>query len=371
MLVIKKSGVKFSDMGMKYLQIFFFLLFTASVSRAGTAVEAEAIAQEYEAVMRAWQNELAGAQSMESLRLSMAKKPDVESYKTRMIKVVGAELKEPWSLKYAGWLLAKTPLGTKDVKFIMDYAAKFHMDDPLLGKFCYDVAVSSQPVLAKKIFIEQAYKKMNQPQQKGIAAISLAMVLSEMGDSAVNNGRRLSLVKEAIIHSADEKVEGTTVGDLAMEIVHRVKNLSKGSMAPEIVGVDSAGNRLSLSQYKGKVVMLVFWSSFDLPVDKTIDLLGFMRNVEKQYSGKNFVLIGVNKDQIGNLRELEKEAQTSSKNLSDPQQRLFKEYRVGKPPQSFVIDQQGRIQFSGIVGSFATLTVDALLNPTPVPAPAP
>ncbi len=356
---------------MKYLQILFFLLFTASLSNAGTALEAEAIVQEYEAVMGAWQSELAGAQSMERLRLTMAKKPDVESYKTRMIKVVGVELKEAWTLRYAGWLLAKTPLGTKDVQFIMDYAARFHMGDPDLGEFCYDVAVSSQPVMAKKAFIENSYKRVNDPKQKGIVSISLAMVLSEMGDSAVNNGRRLALVKEAIIHSANEKVAGTTVGEVAMEIVHRVKNLSKGSVAPEISGVDSSGNPVSLSQYKGKVVMLVFWSSFDLPVDKTVDLLSLMRKVDNRYLGKNFVLIGVNKDQIGNLRELEKEAQTSSKNISDPQLRLFKEYRVGKSPQSFVIDQQGRIQFSGIVGSFATLTVDALLNPAPVLAPAP
>jgi peroxiredoxin len=148
-----------------------------------------------------------------------------------------------------------------------------------------------------------------------------------------------------------------------MEMVHRLTNLSKGRPAPSISGVDSSGAPVNLDQYKGKVVMLVFWSSFDLPVDKTVELLELMRKIEKQYAGKNFVLIGVNKDQIGNLRELEKEDQTSKLNISDPQQRIFKEYRVGNPPHCYVIDQQGRIQFTGIVGSFATLTVDALLNP--------
>jgi len=363
MLVIRESGARFTGMGMKYFQIIWFSIFATLTAQAGTPAQAEAIVLEHKTLMNAWQTELAAAQSMEMMRQVVAKKPNVEAYKSRMIKVVGGELKKPWALKYAGWLMENTPLGTKDVKFIMDYANKFHMNTPDLGNFCYNVAVSKQTVIAKKLFIEKAHKKIKDPKQKGIAAISLAIVLSEMGDSAVNNARRLSLVKQAIIHSKDEKVGGTNVGEISMEMVHRLKNLSKGCPAPAISGIDSSGVPLNLVQYKGKVVMLVFWSSFDMPVEKTIELLAFMRNIEKQYVGKNFALIGVNKDQIANLRELEKESQTSSKNISDPQQTIFKQYRVGNPPHSYVIDQQGRIQFTGVVGSFATLTVDALLNP--------
>jgi peroxiredoxin len=357
-------------MGIKYLQILFVSLLATISLKAGTPAEAEVVAQEYQQQMGAWQAEVAAAQSMEQMSLALAKKPDVNEYKKRMIKVVGSELNKPWSLKYAGWLLANTPLGNKDIQFIMDYANKFHMDAPDLGTFCYSVALSKQPVLPKKLFIEKALNKIADPKQEGVAAISLAIVLSEMGDSAVNNGRRLSLVKEAIIKSADQRIGGTTVGDIAMEMVHRLKNLSKGSLAPEISGFNSSGAPVKLSQYRGKVVMLVFWSSFDLSVQKTIDLLAFMRNVEKQYVGKNFKLIGINKDQIVNLRELEKEAQTSSLNISDPQQRFFKLYRVENSPQCCVVDQMGRISFTGVVGSFATLTVDALLSPARPVAPA-
>ncbi len=371
MLVIIESEAKFTDMGMKYFQIIWFSIFATLTAQAGTPAQAEAIVQEHKTLMNAWQAELAAAQSMEMMGKVMAKKPDILAYRGRMISVVGADLKKPWTLKYAGWLLSNTPLGERDLKFFMDYATKFHLGAPNLGHFCYNVALSKQTVLVKKLFIEKAYKKIQDPKQKGIAAISLAIVLSEMGDSAVNNARRLSLVKQAIINSKDEKVGGTNVGEICMEMVHRLKNLSKGSPAPLISGIDSSGTPVNLAQYKGKVVMLVFWSSFDLPVDKTIELLAFMRNIEKQYVGKDFALIGVNKDQLVNLRELEKESQTSSKNISDPQQKIFKQYRVGNPPHSYVIDQQGRIQFTGVVGSFATLTVDALLNPVKPRRPAP
>lgn len=348
---------------MKYFQIIWLSIFATLSAQAGTPAQAEAIVQEHKTLMNAWQTELAGAQSMDMMRQIVAKKPKIEAYKSRMIKVVGVELKNPWALKYAGWLMENTPLEEKDLVFIMDYANKFHMGAPDLGNFCYNVAVSQQTIIVKKLFIEKAYKIIKDPKQKGIAAISLAIVLSEMGDSAMNNARMLSLVKQAIIHSKDEIVGGTNVGEISMEMVHRLKNLSKGSPAPIISGIDSSGAPVNLAQYKGKVVMLVFWSSFDLPEEKTIELLGLMRRIEKQYAGKDFGLIGVNKDQLANLRDLEKGSVTSSKNISDPQQTIFKQYRVGNPPHSYVIDQQGRIQFTGVVGSFATLTVDALLNP--------
>lgn len=364
MLVITETEVKFLIMNVKCFQIICFVLFSNLSLHAGTAANAEAIVQEHKMLMNAWRAELAQAQSMEAMRETMAKKPKIEIYKTRMIKEVGAELKNPWALKYGGWLLSNTVLGQRDVAFIMDYARRFHMDAPDLGSFCYDVALSKQAVLPKKLFIEKAYKRIQDAQQKGVAAISLAIVLSELGDGVMNNARKLELVKESIINSGDEKLGNTNVGELAMEMVYRIKNLSKDRPAPVINAVDSSGNPVNLGDYKGKVVMLVFWSSFDLSVDKTIDLLSFMRRTEAQYAGKDFAIIGVNKDQVGNLRELEKESQTSRINISDPQQSIFKQYRVGEPPHCFVIDQKGMIQFSGIVGSFATLTVDALLNPT-------
>jgi len=147
-----------------------------------------------------------------------------------------------------------------------------------------------------------------------------------------------------------------------MEMVYRLKNLSKGRPAPPVVGVDSSGKQVSLASHKGKVVMLVFWSSFDVETEQTVKLLELMRKIEKDYLGKNFVLIGVNKDQLMNLRDLEKENLTTSINISDPQQSIFRNYRITTPPYCYVIDKQGNIGFSGVVGSFATLTVDALIQ---------
>jgi len=361
-------------MSMKCLQIILFTWGVSLVVSTATPQQAEATLIEFESKFKAWEGQLASAQSMEEMRAVMNRKPDVVNYRDRMVALVAKELRNPWTLKYSGWLISNTPVGTRDTANIMAYAEKFHMNAPNLGDFCFDVASSNQPIQVKRVFIEKAMKTIKDKKQKGVAAISLAATLTEIGDNARNNERRLKLVRQAIIDSAEVKVGKTTVGETAMEMVYRLRNLSKGRPAPAVLGVDSAGKRVSLSSYKGKVVMLVFWSSFDIETEQTIKLLELMRRIEKDYLGKNFVLIGVNKDQLMNLRELEKEKLTTSINIADPQQRIFRDYRIATPPHCYVIDKQGNIGFSGAVGSFATLTVDALLSakaPIVTPKPTP
>ncbi len=359
---------------MKYLKIVLFALLTSVVAQAGTVSEAEVIFTEYSAKMKKWEATLASATSMEGMRMAVKQKPDTVEYRDRMIKVVGNELKNAWTLKYSGWLIANTPVGKKDTAFIMEYAEKFHMQNPELGDFCYNVSVSNQPVQVKKAFLEKAMKTIADKKQRGVAAVSLAIILSEMGDNPRNNQRRLELIRQGIIDSNEVKVGSTSVGDTAMEMIYRMKNLSKGRPAPAVLGLDSAGKTVSLSSFKGKVVMLVFWSSYDLPEMQTVKLLDMMRKTEKDYLGKDLIVVGVNRDQIGNLRELEKAGQTSTINISDPQQAIFKNYRIEAPPHCYVIDKQGDIGYSGAMGSFATLTADALLaakyvSPS-VPSPA-
>ena len=359
-------------MSIKCIQIILLTWFTSVLLSEATPQQAEAIKVEYETKFKAWEAQLASAQSMEGMRLAMSKKPDSVIYRNRMIKVVKTELRNPWTLKYAGWLISNTPVGKKDTAVIMEYAEKLHMNAPNLGDFCFNVASSNQQTQVKRVFIEKALKSIKDKKQKGVALISLAAVLTEIGDNARNNERRLKLVRQAIIDAAEVEVGGTTVGDTAMEMVYRLKNLSKGRPAPSVIGVDSSGKQVSLASYKGKVVMLVFWSSFDVETEQTVKLLELMRKIEKDYLGKDFVLIGVNKDQLMNLRDLEKESMTTRVNISDPQQRIFRNYRITTPPYCYVIDKQGNIGFSGVVGSFATLTVDALMEAKPpVPRPLP
>jgi hypothetical protein len=55
--------------------------------------------------------------------------------------------------------------------------------------------------------------------------------------------------------------EGTVTEKAASEL-HEIRHLSVGRQAPEIEGEDPQGVRFKLSDYRGKVVLLYFWSEY-------------------------------------------------------------------------------------------------------------
>jgi hypothetical protein len=71
---------------------------------------------------------------------------------------------------------------------------------------------------------------------------------------------------EAAFESAGEKYGdlklpfGGTVGESAASELHEIRHLSVGKTPPDIEGEDQDGKRFKLSDYRGKVVLLDFWS---------------------------------------------------------------------------------------------------------------
>ena len=57
------------------------------------------------------------------------------------------------------------------------------------------------------------------------------------------------------------RLDGTTVAKLAEDELYIIRFLTKGRVAPDLVGVDSANRPLSLAANKGKVIVLLFWNS--------------------------------------------------------------------------------------------------------------
>src|SRR5262245_3447748 len=71
---------------------------------------------------------------------------------------------------------------------------------------------------------------------------------------------------EAVLTQAAEKYGavklpgGDTVAERAQAELFGIRNLSVGKQAPDIEGEDQDGKRFKLSDYRGKVVLLDFWS---------------------------------------------------------------------------------------------------------------
>jgi hypothetical protein len=72
-----------------------------------------------------------------------------------------------------------------------------------------------------------------------------------------------ALFERASAQYGDLKLpEGGTVGEKARAELFEVRHLVVGKEAPDIVGEDQDGKRFKLSEYRGKVVLLDFWSEY-------------------------------------------------------------------------------------------------------------
>ena len=72
-----------------------------------------------------------------------------------------------------------------------------------------------------------------------------------------------ALYEQALEKYADVKTPyDGTVGETAQRELSEIRHLAIGQQAPDIEGADQDGKQFKLSDYRGKVVMLYFWSEF-------------------------------------------------------------------------------------------------------------
>ena len=152
---------------------------------------------------------------------------------------------------------------------------------------------------------------------------------------------------------------------MAEDELYIIRYLSKGRIAPDLSGSDSAGRPLRLSDFKDRMIILLFWSSTMPEAEATFEITNAAL---RKFQGKPVEVIGVNIDPLEKLRSLEADGVAAWKSFSDPAGQLAKEFRVGILPLVYVLDGERKIHYAGSPGSFAELTVDALLSENPAKA---
>ena len=185
------------------------------------------------------------------------------------------------------------------------------------------------------------------------------MAIKNLGDDGELMRKRLTYLRKAIINSADVEIGDTSVADLAENELYLIRFLSKGRVAPEIIGVDSSNQSFQLSHHRGKVIILIFWSSSIPQAGHTIE---FTNEMVTKFKDKPVIILGINHDPVDKLKAMRADGTVTWRNLSDPKNQLAKNYRVGSWPMVYVLDQKGQIRYSGALGSFTELTANALLE---------
>ncbi|MFQ5788362.1 MAG: TlpA disulfide reductase family protein [Thermodesulfobacteriota bacterium] len=104
--------------------------------------------------------------------------------------------------------------------------------------------------------------------------------------------------------------------------------------------LDGAQN-VELSEFKGKPVVINFWSSWCGPCRKEMP---FLENTWKEFKEKDVILIGINvMDDEGLARNFIKAFDITYLNLYDPSGKVSSKYGVVALPATFFIDREGKI----------------------------
>ena len=122
-----------------------------------------------------------------------------------------------------------------------------------------------------------------------------------------------------------------------------------GTQAPDFTLPSQDGSKISLSQFKGKWVVLYFYPK-DMTSGCTIEAHNFQRD-QQQYLDKNAVVLGVSVDSVDSHKQFCTKEGLNFKLLSDSDHKVTEEYgsltNLGlvkfASRHTFIIDPQGKI----------------------------
>jgi peroxiredoxin len=140
-------------------------------------------------------------------------------------------------------------------------------------------------------------------------------------------------------------------------------HLQGGMPAPEIEGQDPTGETLELSDFRGRVVVLVFWGHW---CHWCRAMYAHERELVERLSGEPFALVGVNSDvDREGLRKVLATEQIKWPNFWDGPQGtrgpIARRWNVTSWPTIYVLDAEGTIRFRDVRGPALDRAVDELL----------
>ena len=130
--------------------------------------------------------------------------------------------------------------------------------------------------------------------------------------------------------------------------------LEIGMKAPEFTLMDKRGNTVSLSDFRGKKVVVYFYPKDSTP-GCTRQACAFAKNYGR-FEDKNAVVIGISKDSVASHLKFAEKYELPFVLLSDPERRAIEAYGVwqekknygkvsmGVVRSTFVIDEEGTVE---------------------------
>jgi RNA polymerase sigma factor (sigma-70 family) len=172
----------------------------------------------------------------------------------------------------------------------------------------------------------------------------------------------------AVERYADIPVGSGKLGEWAAQALFHLRNLAVGKPAPEVEGPDVDGQPLRLSDYRGKVVVLIFASGLSGP---SRELYARGRALLERMKGRPFTILSVHLDEkTETLRDAISSGEVTWRCWSETYERRpnCDRWHVGFIPSVYVIDADGIIRAKDGRGKALDQAVDAVMATVNRPA---
>ncbi len=143
----------------------------------------------------------------------------------------------------------------------------------------------------------------------------------------------------------------------ALAVTPLLAQVKVGTVAPDFHGTDSNGKAESLSEYRGKYVVLE-WANKGCPFEQKHYNSGNMEKLQKEWTGKGVVWLSILSSapgEQGNVTPAEENAYLKQMNAAptaavlDPSGTIGHLYGAKTTPHMFVIDPSGKLIYQGAI----------------------
>jgi thiol-disulfide isomerase/thioredoxin len=304
----------------------------------------ESIRAEYDRTLADFRREAARAATPEDRDRTERLRPSLNAFGKRFLELAKERPADDVACDALVWIASNYGRREKmELDVALDLIEAHHLDSPKL-KFTVDALAYSESPRARAL-VETIAEKSGDRDVRGFARFFTTYAHYMHHGASADLERRFERIRDEY---ADVKFENRTLGDMAEGHLFELRNLIVGKPALDMAGVDVRGAKLKLSDYRGKVVLLVFWGSWCGPC---LGEIPHLQEIARNNANRPLVIVGVNS---GDTKE--QAAKTIAElNLSWPiffdgeDGPIVRKWNVTSFPMIYMLDHGGTIRYKEAV----------------------